>query len=78
MKLLECAHGAFSAPQSTGWKLILGSWDPKNDSIIRRICSEKYARVMRRIMVSETISYSQDIVFEHTYMITQDSRGRQM
>lgn len=56
----------------------LRSWDPKNDGVIRRICSEKYARIMRKVMVSETISYSQDIVFEHTYRVPQDSHGRQM
>lgn len=33
----------------------LSSWDPNNDRLIKRICSEKYAKVMRRIIVSETI-----------------------
>lgn len=39
----------------------LGSWDPKNDRGVKRLCSERYAKIMRRIIVSETISYSQDI-----------------
>lgn len=54
----------------------LGSWDPQNDNIIRRLCSEKYAKVIRRIIVSETISYSQDVFSEHMRPVPQNSGGR--
>lgn len=54
----------------------LGSWDPQNDKIIRRLCSEKYAKTMRKIIVSETISYSQDVFSEHMRAVPQNSGGR--
>lgn len=44
----------------------LGSWVPKNDKIIRRLYSDNYAKIMRRRIVSETISYYQDVFAEHT------------
>lgn len=53
----------------------LGSWDPKNDNIIKTICSEKYAKVKRMIIVSETMSNSEDIFFEHMKIAPQDSGG---
>lgn len=36
----------------------LGAWDTRNDKIFRRVCSNKYLKVMRNIMFSETIAYS--------------------
>lgn len=54
----------------------LGFWDPKNDRVVKRLCFEKYAKLMRKIIVSEVISYSQDIYFEHTRTTPQDSGGR--
>lgn len=56
----------------------LGSWDPQNDKLLRRICSKTYAKKMRQICVSETIAYSNDIFYEHTRGVPQDSGGRQM
>lgn len=55
----------------------LGSWDPNNDSVSKKLRSEKYAKVMKRTILSETIAYSQDIFSEHTKSIPQDSGGRQ-
>lgn len=56
----------------------LGSWDPKNDRLLRRICSKTYAKKMRQICVSETIAYSHDVFFEHTRQVPQDTGGRRM
>lgn len=54
----------------------LGSWDPDNDRVAKRLCSNKYLEVMRNIMVSETLPYSQDIYQEHLRRTPQDSGGR--
>lgn len=54
----------------------LGSWDPTNDRVMKRICSNKYLKLMRKIVVSEVISYSRDVFFEHLGTIPQDSGGR--
>ncbi|XP_035204390.1 uncharacterized protein LOC118179311 [Stegodyphus dumicola] len=43
----------------------LGSWDPKNDRVVRRLCSRKYAALMRKLAVSDTIRSSRDIYVEH-------------
>ena len=43
----------------------LGSWDPKNDRVIKRLFSEGYANLMRKIVVSETITHSSNIYYEH-------------
>lgn len=56
----------------------LGSWDPGNDALIKRLCSNKYAKMMRKIIASETIAYSQDIYAEHTRTLPQYSGGRQV
>lgn len=55
----------------------LGSWDHDNDRIIKRLCSTSYLKMMRKIMISETISYSRDIYDEHLRRTRQDSSGRQ-
>lgn len=43
----------------------LGSWDKENDKCIRRLCSKKYASLMRKLIVSETLRSSRDIYIEH-------------
>ncbi|XP_035205579.1 uncharacterized protein LOC118180619 [Stegodyphus dumicola] len=43
----------------------LGSWDPRNDRVIHRICSRKYASLMKKLIVSDTIRTSRDIYVEH-------------
>lgn len=54
----------------------LGSWDPENDRVLKRICLLKYLKVMRQIMVSEIISYSKDVFYEHLNRVPQDSGSR--
>ena len=49
----------------------LGSWDPKNDRHLLRLCSKKYLNLMRKIIVSDTVRYSRDIFIEHTWGIKQ-------
>lgn len=43
----------------------LGSWDPSNDALVKRICSRYYGKLMRKLCVSETIGFSRDIYVEH-------------
>ncbi|XP_035224702.1 uncharacterized protein LOC118197315 [Stegodyphus dumicola] len=50
----------------------LGSWDPKNDRIINRLCSKRYAALMRKLIVSDTIRISWDIYVEHITGVQQD------
>lgn len=45
----------------------LGSWDPKNDRVLLRLCTKKYLRLMKKLIVSETIRSSRDIFFEHIW-----------
>lgn len=44
----------------------LGSWDPGNDKVLRRVCSRRYLQKMKKLMVSETIAASRDIYARHT------------
>lgn len=43
----------------------LGSWDPKNDRFISKLCSRSYARKMKQLCVSDTIRWSRDIYAGH-------------
>ncbi|KAM7301587.1 uncharacterized protein ISCGN_017106 [Ixodes scapularis] len=43
----------------------LGSWDPDNDATLRRLCSRSYLRLMKKLIVSETIASSRDIYASH-------------
>jgi len=43
----------------------LGAWDPGNDEFLAKLCSRSYASKMRRLCVSEVISFSRDIYIEH-------------
>jgi len=43
----------------------LGSWDPANDVLVRKLCSRSYAKLMRKLCVSDAISLSRDIYTEH-------------
>lgn len=43
----------------------LGSWDRKNDKIIYKICSKKYTKLMRNLIVLDTIRASRDIFWKH-------------
>lgn len=43
----------------------LVSLDPKNDGVCHRLCSKKYTKLMRKLMVSDTLRSSRDIYIEH-------------
>jgi len=44
----------------------LGSWDPANERALRTLrISPRYAKMMRRFIVSDTIRWSRDIYIEH-------------
>ncbi|XP_054720781.1 uncharacterized protein LOC129230408 [Uloborus diversus] len=43
----------------------LGSWDKDNDKTVRRLCLSRYAHIMRKLIVSDTIRTSRDIYIEH-------------
>lgn len=43
----------------------LGSWDPKNDRVCHRLCSKKYRKLMRKLIVSDTLRMSRDIYVSH-------------
>ena len=52
----------------------LGAWDPANEALMRYLrVSERYASLMRRLMVSETIAWSRDIYVEHVTGVRQYS-----
>lgn len=55
----------------------LGSWDRKNDKTILKLCSKKYAHLMRNLIVSDTIRASRDIFWKHIQGVKQyDNRSR--
>ncbi|XP_049527461.1 uncharacterized protein LOC125947135 [Dermacentor silvarum] len=43
----------------------LGSWDPRNDRVMRRFCSKKYLRLFKKLAVSETIAASRNVYADH-------------
>ncbi|CAN7978579.1 unnamed protein product [Ixodes persulcatus] len=43
----------------------LGSWDPDNDATLRKLCSKSYLRLMKKLIISETIACSRDIYASH-------------
>ena len=50
----------------------LGSWDPRNEAMLRLLrVGNQYAAMMRRLIVSDTISWSRDIYVEHVSGIRQ-------
>lgn len=55
----------------------LGSWDPRNDRVVARLCSKKYAKLMKRLIVSDTVRASRDLYVGHlTGVVQTDNRGR--
>lgn len=54
----------------------LGSWEVKNDKILKRLCSEKHSKLLRKIITSEIISHSRNFYFEFTCRLPLRSRGR--
>ncbi|XP_011883906.1 PREDICTED: uncharacterized protein LOC105571048, partial [Vollenhovia emeryi] len=50
----------------------LGSWDPANEGVLDLLrVSKRYAGMMRRLMVSDTIRWSRDIYVEHVSGVRQ-------
>lgn len=43
----------------------LCSWDPKNNRICHRLCSRKYTKLMKKLIVSGTLRASRDIYITH-------------
>ncbi|GFT62439.1 PO24 protein [Nephila pilipes] len=44
----------------------LGSWDPSNDAALAQMdVSRKYAKLMRKLICSDTIRWSRDIYIQH-------------
>lgn len=33
----------------------LGTWDSENDRVVKRLCAEKYEKIMRKIIIIETL-----------------------
>ena len=53
----------------------LGAWDPANEPVISELrISQRYAALMRRLMVSETIAWSRDMYVEHVSGVRQYRR----
>jgi hypothetical protein len=53
----------------------LGTWDPKNDKVIKTMCSRKYLNLFKKLCVSDVIRYSRDIYIEHITGVRQQSAG---
>lgn len=45
----------------------LGFLDPANDKSLRRLCSRSYLKMIKKIIVRETISFSNDVYEEHIF-----------
>ncbi|XP_064462307.1 uncharacterized protein LOC135372767 [Ornithodoros turicata] len=43
----------------------LGSWDPSNDRLLRRLCSKSYGKKLKQLCVSSVIAASRDIYAVH-------------
>ncbi|GIY30012.1 retrovirus-related Pol polyprotein from type-1 retrotransposable element R2 [Caerostris extrusa] len=58
----------------------LGSWDPQNDSFLRRFMSRSYLNTFRKLCVSDSIKWSRDIYIEFLtghkqYSTSEDTYG---
>lgn len=53
----------------------LGSWYPPNGHLMKKICSPRYAELMRKLCVSDTIGFSRDIYIQHLTDIPQRQTG---
>lgn len=49
----------------------LGSWDPTNDRICHRLCSKKYTKLMKKLIVADMVRHSRDIYVQHVSKIPQ-------
>ncbi|XP_077507815.1 uncharacterized protein LOC144118912 [Amblyomma americanum] len=43
----------------------LGSWDPNNDKVMKRLCSRRYLRLFKKLAVSDTIAASREVYSRH-------------
>lgn len=44
---------------------MLGAWDSDNDALLRRLCSRRYLRTLKRLCVSDAIAASRAIYHAH-------------
>jgi hypothetical protein len=49
----------------------LGSWDPENDVHLRQLCSRSYAKLMKKLCVSDVVKWGRDIYIEHLTGVRQ-------
>lgn len=64
--LIQCFKPTFSDIQIDAIVVgSLGSWDPENDKVLLQLCTKKYLRLMKRLVVFETIRASRDIYVSH-------------
>lgn len=43
----------------------LGTWDPRNDTVLLKLCSKKYLSVLKKLCVSDVVSWSRRVLNEH-------------
>ncbi|GFY73421.1 retrovirus-related Pol polyprotein from type-1 retrotransposable element R2 [Trichonephila inaurata madagascariensis] len=43
----------------------LGAWDPENDVFLRKVATNRYLAVLRKLCVSDCIRWSRDIYIQH-------------
>lgn len=48
-----------------------GSWDPRNDNCLKRICSQKYSSLMRKLIVGDNVRASRNIFYNHVSRFPQ-------
>ncbi|GLV46534.1 hypothetical protein CBL_20859 [Carabus blaptoides fortunei] len=53
----------------------LGSWHTDNDKFLKKICTRSYSKLMKKLIVSDTIRWSRDIYVEHLSGIRQFQPG---
>ncbi|KAG8239341.1 hypothetical protein J437_LFUL019121 [Ladona fulva] len=57
----------------------LGSWDPKNDTVLRGLgISRPYSSIMKRLVVSNVIRWSRDIYVEHWDSLLKNIGGEKV
>lgn len=54
----------------------LGAWDRANDRVVARLCSRSYAKLLRKLIVADTLRASRDIYIQHLTGIRQQPTSR--
>lgn len=49
----------------------LGRWYPANDRICNRLCSKKYTKLMKKLIVADMVLHSRDIYVQHVSKFPQ-------